>query len=328
MKILILGVGSIGLRHLKNTFSLFPNASVFVLSRSKTEVEGFPSVKVYNSFEQIYQNQIVFDAAIVATPTANHVNDCLRLIELGIKKIYVEKPISNNFNNLLTLKELAKHNNIQIFVGFDLKFETGLAKVKTLITDKSIGNLISFQAEVGQYLPDWRPETNYKQGMSAKIELGGGVMLDLIHEFDYLSWLLGGFKKIYGLNKKINRLSIETEGISVNILESNSGVLGVLSLDYIQKDLHRSAKFIGDNGTIEWNYVTSSVKWKNHQDKDWNVFNYSQNRNDRFLTSLKAFFDANTIVFDEKLTVLNEGITSLENVIKAKDFNISQNSNL
>lgn len=328
MKILILGIGSIGLQHLKNTFSLFPKASVLVLSRSKIEVEGFPNVKVYNTIEQIFQNQAVFDAAIVATPSANHVNDCLNLIEFGIKKIYVEKPISHNLNNTFELITQAKHKNVQIFVGFDLKFDLGLAKVKTLLADRSIGNLISFQAEVGQYLPNWRPKTDYKQGMSAKIELGGGVMLDLIHEFDYLSWLVGGFKKIYGLNKKINHLAIETEGISVNILESNGGVLGVLSLDYIQKNLHRSVKLIGDNGTIEWNYVNCSVKWQNHKENNFNVFSYTQERNERFLKILKAFYDANINIFDEKLTTLDQGITSLKNVLKAKDFNNYQNLDL
>lgn len=326
MKILILGVGSIGLRHLKNIFALFPAPNVFVISREKLAIEGFPSVVVYNSLEQMAINQVVCDVAIVATPTANHINDCLKLIEFGMKKIYVEKPLSHNFNNILTLKKQAQRKNVQIFVGFDLKFDVGLAKVKALIADKSIGNLISFQAEVGQYLPDWRPQTDYKQGMSAKVALGGGVMLDLIHEFDYLSWLVGGFKKIYGLNKNINSLDIETEGISVNILESNNGVLGVLSLDYIQKNLHRSAKFIGNFGTIEWNYVASFVKWKNHEHTDWSVFNYMQDRNERFQTCLKAFFDADAIVFDERLTPLEGGITSLEYVIKAKDFNIAQNS--
>jgi predicted dehydrogenase len=201
-----------------------------------------------------------------------------------------------------------------------LRFDLGLNKVKDLLAEKVIGNTISVQAEVGQYLPDWRKGTNYKEGMSAKISLGGGVMLDLIHEFDYLSWLLGPFQTIFGLNKQSEALGIETEAISVNIFETTSGVLGTLSLDYLQKDLNRNAKFIGDFGTIIWDYPTSEVKWKTHNEQNWNTFVYAEiSRNDRFKAVLQSFFNANGSNFDVRLTNLQESILSLKAVVDAKN---------
>jgi predicted dehydrogenase len=158
--------------------------------------------------------------------------------------------------------------------------------------------------------------------MSAKVALGGGVMLDLIHEFDYLSWILGGFQRVYGFHKKIEKLAIETEGIAVNILETKAGVLGVLSLDYIQKALNRNSKFIGDAGTIEWNYVTAEVKWNTHDNQEWQYFDYKNvSRNDRFLAILDAFLKANSYNFDDRLTSLEEGIQALRTVIQVKKSN-------
>ncbi|MBP2283037.1 putative dehydrogenase [Flavobacterium sp. CG_23.5] len=329
MKILIIGTGSIGMRHLQNCLTIDRSITIDVVSRGKTSLEGLPEIKIFNTIAEAFDRDNFYDAAIVATPTSLHIENCIDLIHYGLKKIYVEKPIAPNLEDIETLMTLSKTEKVSVYVGFDLRFDIGLNKVKELLGKKVIGNLISFQAEVGQYLPDWRIGTNYKEGMSAKTELGGGVMLDLIHEFDYLSWLLGGFQKAYGLNQRIDHLDIETEGISVNIIQTNEGVLGVLSLDYIQKKLNRFSKFIGDNGTIEWNYVTAEVKWSCHSDLEQYYFEYKNvERNDRFIAILDAFLKARPENFDSRLTPLEEGISSLETVLAAKNFNNSVKSKI
>lgn len=320
MKIIILGSGSIGQRHLSNALELMPNIDVTVVSRNKSKADFHENVKVVHTIAACFENKVQFDAAIVATPTSLHVENCIELIQYGIKKIYVEKPVAHNLDAIDELVALTIAEQVQVFVGYDLRFDLGLNKVKALLAEKVIGNTISVQAEVGQYLPDWRKGTNHKEGMSAKISLGGGVMLDLIHEFDYLSWLLGPYQTIFGLNKKSEALDIETEAISVNIFETTSGILGTLSLDYLQKDLNRNAKFIGDFGTIIWDYPTSEVKWKTHTEETWNTFSYTEvSRNDRFKDILQAFFNANSANFDARLTNLQESILSLKAVIDSKN---------
>lgn len=319
MNILIIGSGSIGMRHLKNCLALNCN-DITVVSRNKTAITDFDNVKVYNSIANAFTNNQVYDAAIVATPSSLHIENTIELINNGVKKIYVEKPVSNTLEFTSDLIQLASEKKVLIFVGYDLKFDPGLNKVKELLDNKTIGNIISVQAEVGQYLPDWRKGTNHKDGMSAKVNLGGGVMLDLIHEFDYLQWLLGTYKKIVGFNKKIEHLDIETEGIAVAIFETNKGVLGMLSLDYIQKELNRNAKFIGDFGTITWDYVTAQVKWKSHTDDNWNSFDYKDfDRNDRFVMIMNAFLKASSHDFDSRLTGLEESLVSLKAVIDSKN---------
>lgn len=318
MNVLLVGSGSIGTRHLNNTIALYPQCQVTVVSRSKTQVDC-DNARVVSSISQAFESIPFFDAAIVATPTSLHVDNALELIIHGVKKIYIEKPVSHTFESIDELNSLATLNNVQAFVGFDMRFDPGLNKVKELLTQQTIGNLVSVQAEVGQYLPDWRPNTNYKEGMSAKVNLGGGVMLDLIHEFDYLLWLLGPFKRIVGLNKNVASLEIETEGISVNLFESETGVLGTLSLDYLQKELNRKSKFVGDFGTIEWNYVSSEVRWKTHLETQWNSFQYADfDRNSRFLKILNAFYMATPDSFDHRLTPIEHSSISLQAVQNAK----------
>lgn len=322
MKILIVGTGSIGMRHLTNCLIIDHSSLVAVVSRSKNYIEEFPAIKIFATISAAFAEQQKYDAAIVATPTSLHVENCVDLIENGIKKIYLEKPVAQNLDQVDLLVALAQAKKVAVFVGFDLRFDLGLNHVKSLLEKKVIGNLISFQAEVGQYLPDWRQGTDYKEGISAKAALGGGVMLDLIHEFDYLSWILGGFQIVVGFHRKIEKLDIETEGIAVNVMETKAGVLGVLSLDYIQKALNRKAKFIGDAGTIEWNYVTAEVKWNTHANQEWQCFDYKNvARNDRFIAILGAFLKADSLSIDDRLTSLEEGIQALRTVIQAKNSN-------
>ena len=319
MNILIIGNGSIGMRHLQNCLEIDAINSISVVS-SKDKILVDKQITIYNSIAAAFSNNQKYDSVIVATPTAFHVENCIDLIQLGIKKIYVEKPISNSLINIDELINLSIKNKVLVFVGFDMRFDLGLNKVKQLICENEIGNLISFQSEVGQYLPDWRPNENYKEGMSAKVQLGGGVLLDLVHEFDFLAWIVGKITKIYGFNEKINHLDIETEGIAVNIMRTQNGVLGLLSLDYIQKNLARNAKFIGDKGIIKWDYVDSSVKW--FSKNKWQEFYYKDfERNDRFKLIIRAFLDSNFNTFDSRLTTLEESTHSLKLILEAKETN-------
>lgn len=315
-----MGSGSIGQRHLSNGMELFHGIEVTVVSRSKKSIGSFVNLNIKENIASCFTSNEIYDAAIIATPTALHIDNCIEVMNYGVKKIFVEKPVSHNWDGIEDLSALAKKLEVQLFVGYDLRFDKGLNKVKELLEKKIIGTTISAQAEVGQYLPDWREGTDHREGMSAKIALGGGVMLDLIHEFDYLSWLLGPYKRIYGLNKNVDSLEIETEAVSVNIFETVGGVLGTLSLDYLQKDLNRNAKFIGDSGVIKWDYTKCEVQWKTNQETIWNLFCYKEvSRNDRFKDIIFNFLMATKATFDCRLTTLEEALISLKAVIDSKN---------
>ncbi len=317
MNLLILGSGSIGTRHLNNCIAINPQANIIVLSRTKKKWDEFPKVKCIQNLDEL---TFIPDAAIIATPTANHISDCFALIELGIPLIYLEKPVSHNLEHTTELLSLANRNGTMVFVGYDLRFDPGLGKVKSLIESKCLGELQAVFSEVGQYLPDWRKGTDHREGMSAKIELGGGVMLDLIHEFDYVNWLIGPFEKVYGFHKMTASLEIETEAVAVTSFKSKSGVIGTITQDYLQKELSRKAKFIFDFGSIEWNYVSSEVKWKSSSETEWQFFNYNHfERNDRFIDAMSAFLNAKPKDYDNRLTLLNDGIHSLQAVVSAKN---------
>lgn len=313
MKIVLIGLGSIGLRHLRNLLHL-GYSQVSIVSRSGILPNEFSFLQVYSSLQDALSSSS-FEAAIVCTPTSFHVASVKALLEARVSNIYIEKPVSHSFDGIdeLLALSVSYHNNI--IVGYDLHFDPGIRKVKQLLAEDIIGKVVSVNAQVGQYLPDWRPKEDYKKGMSAKKETGGGVMLDLVHEFDYLLWLMGPAKTIACEYSKSGALEIETEDVSEVLLRFNNGVIGTIHLDYLQQKLVRNCMITGYNGTITWNLADSKVQWIN-KSKHEEVYDYKGfERNDRFVEIIKAFLENKN---DSRLTSLQQGLESLRLVLAAK----------
>jgi len=320
-QILIIGSGSIGKRHLRNLINL-GYRDICLIRRQKKKLIDFPFLEVYTSIKEAC-NKNTFNFAIIATPSSMHYQNFIEISNENIPNVYIEKPIATNINEAIKIEKISKLKDINVCVGFDLHFDLGLIKVKELLKNNVIGNICSFQVEVGQFLPDWRVNEDYRKGMSAKKKLGGGVMLDLIHEFDYVNWIFGPIIKVFGKNNQISNLEIETEDVSFNIVQTKSGIFGSIYLDYLQKELSRQCKIVGNNGTIIWNYKDSTVKWMTHQDVIWKEFEYKEiSRNDRFIEIIKAFIESNSEIKDNRLSNIEDAIQSLKMIEISKQSNI------
>lgn len=330
MKILLIGLGSIGKRHLNNILEL-GYTDISVVTRSGILPNEYKQLQVFENVHHAFENTF-FDAAIICTPTALHLDALIPAIQKGVKNIYLEKPISHSLEKMNEVISLANSNNTRIIVGYDLHFDLGLQKVHDLIKNNTVGKVLTVNAQVGQYLPDWRPHEDYSNGMSAKKETGGGVMLDLIHEFDYLYWLIGKVNKLASFNNNTQTLKIETEDVAEVLLQFENNVIGTIHLDYLQPELIRNCLFTCSSGTIFWDLVNCSVSWIT-VNKEKNFFSYKGfERNQRFLEIMKLFLENGA---DVRLTSLQSGYESLKMVeaakysslnnvvVLVKDFNIT-----
>ena len=312
-KILVIGFGSIGKRHVANLLEI-GKYRISIVSRKTLSPADSKEFHVFSSIDEAYVND-VFDAVIICTPTAQHMQDLQAVWESGARNIYLEKPISNNYTGIEAFCEKINTEKCNICVGYDLHFDPGFMKVKELVEQNEIGNVLSANATVGQYLPDWRPHENYKEGMSASVEKGGGVLLDLIHEIDYIYCLLGKPALITAQNINSGSLGIETEELAEILVKFQNGALATIHLDYLQPALVRNCRLTGTGGSIFWNPVTAEVKWMRHDKKEFN-FNYAAyTRNDRFKEIMHAFLEDKN---DPRLTSFKEAMVSLKMVLAAK----------
>jgi len=311
LNILVIGLGSIGKRHVRNMQSLGHN-NITIVSRSGATTEEFSNCLCYATISEALQ-QYTYTAAVIATPTSLHITALTELLNAGIPNIYIEKPVSHSYEGIDAILQQA--GNTRIMVGFDMHYDPGLQKVKELITSTTIGTPVSVNAQVGQYLPDWRPHEDYRKGMSAQRATGGGVMLDLVHEFDYLYWLMGEADTIACKYANSGSLTIETEEIAEVLIKFGNGAIGTIHLDYLQRKLVRNCMITGTTGSIFWNLVNSEVKWITRE-KEEQVFSYAGfERNDRFMQIMNDFLQGN---HNDNITSLQQGLVSLKMVLAAK----------
>jgi predicted dehydrogenase len=207
------------------------------------------------------QDALVFapSAAIVAGPASIHLEVAMALAAAGIA-LLVEKPLAHTSAGLDALLAACARADIPLMVGYNLRFLPSLVECKRLLDTGAIGRVLGVRAEVGQYLPDWRPGTRYQENVSARQELGGGALLELSHEIDYLYWMFGMPARVSARGGRYSELEIDVEDMAELCLEYEGPARLVnIHLDFLQRSPARSCKFIGDQGTLVWNGITDKI---------------------------------------------------------------------
>tara|TARA_B100000925_G_scaffold282956_1_gene256343 strand:- start:884 stop:1801 length:918 start_codon:yes stop_codon:yes gene_type:complete len=222
-KVLIIGFGSIGQRH----FKILNKMSV------KTYIYSKRNINIKNSFCNLKNslNKINYDYIIIANKTSEHLNTLKKLKKLNYKGIIlIEKPIFDKYI------EFDERFFKRILVAFNLRFHPIIQYLKKKISREKI---LSVNAYVGQYLPYWRPKKDYKKTYSAIKKYGGGVLLDLSHEIDYLNWTLNGFSEVNANGGKTSNLKIDSDDLFQISLKSKKCNFVQLELNYLDKILRR-----------------------------------------------------------------------------------------
>lgn len=255
MKVLIIGLGSIALKHIAAIGKIVPNAEFYALRSHKNAQikEGITSV-----FSSDELAEIVIDFAIISNPTSVHADTIKSLIPKKIP-LFIEKPLFSDLGNEEVLREI-KEKQIPTYVACNLRFLGCLQFVKAYIKNKRINEVNSY---CGSYLPDWRPGTDYKTTYSANKELGGGVHIDLIHEIDYVYWL-------FGKPGKVSRVFSNTSSLDINAYDYANYTLSFptfnasIILNYYRRDAKRTLEIVMEDETLLVNLLENMV-YRNQQ---------------------------------------------------------------
>ncbi len=257
---LIVSLGSIGRRHLKNLRSIRPNAKIAVLRlHARPTGEDLPegADMLFHYVDEALE--FAPTAAIIASPASTHLSVALPLARAGVA-LLIEKPIADQCSGLRELILTAENSGAVLMIAYNLRFLPSLRETRRLILDGVIGNVLGVRAEVGQYLPAWRPDTPYQQSASAQRALGGGALLELSHEIDYLYWMFGMPERVTATGGRYSELEIDVEDMASLCLEYERPKRMVhVHLDFLQQATTRSCKFIGSKGTLIWDGLQDRV---------------------------------------------------------------------
>ena len=310
MKILVVGYGSIGKRHVNNLL-LIPDIEIIICThRHDMDNELKNKCKIIESLDECINEKPI--AAIISNVTSLHIQTALKLASAGLH-LFIEKPLSNNLENMEKLLDIVCERKLVTFMGFNLRFHECIKKIKELLENNTIGKIISVNAESGSYLPDWHPYEDYRNSYASKENLGGGVVLTCIHEIDYLHWFFGEIKELFAMTGKFSDLKIEVDDLASVIMKFSNNIIAELHLDFFQKPDFRCCKIIGTNGTIYWDSKDNIVKVYDIKLKKWiekiNIINYE--RNDMYVDEMKYFLDCVSINKNTNNDIKN-GISTLK----------------
>jgi len=314
-KILIVGFGSIGKRHMRNILSK-KNIEVIICSKRNDLKFKEKNIKVVKTIDKaIFEKP---DIAFVTNETSYHVKIANKLTKAGID-LFIEKPLSSSTNGLQELRRNIKKRRLITLVGCDHRFQPCLKKIKELIDKNRLGRIYSVQVESSSLLSDWHPYEDYRKGYSAQNKLGGGIATTMTHELDFLRWFFGDVKEIFSITKKVSDLEITADDISAMTMIFKNGVIGELHLDYFARPEFKSCKIRGTVGTLYWNTESNDIRiFYNNQNK-WKIIFKAKNfeRNQMFVKELEYFLKC-VKNRDKTFNDVNEGIKTLEVILGAK----------
>ena len=260
-RLLIVGLGSIGRRHARLARSLVPGTQIAVLRRADSG-ESEPSIdRCFTSLAAALEFRP--QAAVIAGPATHHVETASALARAGAH-LLVEKPISDTNRGVTELIADCRSRGLTLMTGYNLRFLPSLRRFRELVAARRIGRVLSVRAEVGQFLPQWRPQSDYRQTVSAKASLGGGVLLEVSHEIDYLRWIFGEVSWVSAVLRKQSQLEIDVEDTAHLVLgfkgDVAQPVVAALSMDFVRHDTTRMCTAIGETGSLRWNAIAGTVE--------------------------------------------------------------------
>jgi len=305
LKILIVGLGSIGQRHLRNIYTLLGNKAQISAYRTKKESivltdnmdveEGARLDKEYeySSFDTLDKAladspEVVF----ICNPTSLHMPVALAAARRGCH-LFIEKPLSHNLKGIKNLISLVEEKNLVAYVGFQLRFHPCFLQLKELLKKGKKGNILSVHIENGGYLPGWHKWEDYRRSYAACKNLGGGVVLTQMHEIDYALSLFGPPENVYALGGHLSSLELDVEDVVDVLMEfpyQERKLPTFFHLDYLQRPPSRKCRVIGEKGTITMDLISKNVVFKDNNGNE-ERFEYKDfPRNQLYLDELKHFF--------------------------------------
>lgn len=331
MKVLIVGLGSAGQRHVRNLKRILGNEVEFIayrvrkLSRtfddSLNVLEGIDVNETYHirQFENLDEALAEKpDVAFVTNPNSMHIPVAMQIAKAGVD-IFLEKPVSNSLDGIEELAKTIREKKLILYVGYQMRLHPCLMRLKQDVDNGVLGQIVYVDCQMGELLSGMHRYEDYRQMNESKKSTGGGVVLCQIHELDYLYWIFGMPIEVFSIGNKYSNLEIEVED-SVTTLcryeEKGKQYPVVIHQDFLQAPATRKCKVIGTNGQIEVNLLKNQYSiCLNGVEETSAIDEFT--RNDMFMEEIRCFLKYVKTRKQETMT-LEDGLGSLKIALAIK----------
>ena len=300
MKVLIIGLGSIALKHIKALQELYPSVVIYALRRKGEPSKGIKGIVEVFDIDDIEVDTLSF--ILISNPTAVHYQTIKEVIAYK-KPLFIEKPLFGSLSK--EAKELiteVEKQEIPTYVACNLRYLECIAKTKELLANKRVNEVNVY---CGSYLPNWRPNVDFRKVYSANKEMGGGVHIDLIHELDYVYWLFGTPTCTQSFFSNKSSLNITAYDYANYLWEYDDFSVSVV-LNYYRRDSKRTLEILTDEGTYLVDLLRNNISYN-----DEIVFQSSQLSLETY-TAQMQFFVEEILNKQTKFNTIVEGYKVLE----------------
>jgi predicted dehydrogenase len=294
-RILVVGLGSIGKRHARVVRQLRPDCEIIALRRSGSEEAADVDVDCcVTSLDDALK--LKPRMAVMTNPASHHVASALPLAKAGVH-LLVEKPLSNMTRDVPELLAACREHNVLLMTAYNMRFLPSLQRFRQLVQEGYAGHVLSVRAEVGQYLPSWRPGSDYRENVSAQAALGGGALLELSHEIDFLRWIFGEIDWVNAALLRQSVLEIDVED-TVHLLlgfrqtTPRKPLVAAVDIDFIRHDTTRNCTVIGEAGSLRWSAIGGKIEFYPAGGTGWEVLEeLPAQRDDSYLAEWRHFLE-------------------------------------
>ncbi len=282
LKVCFVGIGSIAKRHIRNLNEVCAGRNIkvridaFRRSGSEEKPEGVSGI--YHTLEELPSD---YDVIFITNPTEYHLQTLEAFHDRG-RHFFIEKPVVSLGHMGEALQFPLRKDSIY-YVACPLRYNAVIRYIRKNIRP---GDVISVRSISSSYLPDWRPGQDYRNTYSAHRALGGGVDIDLIHEWDYISWMFGWPEKLMHMSGRKSALEIDSDDYAVYIAEYRS-MIAELHLDYFGRKAIRRVELFMKEDTVIGDIVANRISYL----KEGKAIDFHEERDDTQKRELAFFLD-------------------------------------
>lgn len=268
MRFLIIGLGSMGKRRVRNLQYLKENDIIGFDPEDdcRKETEEKYKIKTYNDIENAMKKNP--DVFIISTPPNHHL-EYEMIAAKNDKHFFCEAGIFTN--GVEELINLCKNKKIIAAPSCTFRFKKSIIEIKKLIDNEKIGKVVALTYHMGQYLPDWHPWESIKEFYVGQKETSATREM-VPFETEWLTWIFGDVKKISCIKGKISDLDADIDDVYQLIFQFKNEIIGHLLIDVVSRTPTRILRVVGENGTIEWDWKKDVVKLYDADKKEWIKF--------------------------------------------------------
>ena len=266
-RVLVIGVGSIGERHVRCFQDTGQAAVSIVETNAQLRADIAGRYRVDAAFESLAAAlDASFDAAVICTPADVHVPMAIECARRGMH-LLIEKPLSIDRARVDELAAVVRENRLVVGIAYVLRCHPALTAMRAAIQSGRFGSPVQIVATSGQHFPTYRPA--YREIYYASHATGGGAVQDaLTHVINASEWLVGPITSLAAdsAHQVLPGVSVED---TVHVVARHGTVLGCYSLNQHQAPNEFTLTVICERGTARFEYHQHRYRWMTEAGGEW-----------------------------------------------------------